>query len=215
MHWPCYQVTPTLSLPISNTSFALRTFDPKLRQYVLAKDRTGFPHIAFAPGVLQKQTEGIFSTDGMLRYAPDLSSLIYVYHYRNQFICTDTNLNILYRGKTIDTITQAQIKVSEIESENKFTLSAPPLFVNKLSCTWKNWLFVNSALEAKNEMKNNFDVSSVIDVYDLRNGSYKFSFYIPDYGKKKIRAFAVNNNALIALYDNYIMTYNLNPHYFK
>ena len=173
-------------------------------------------HTLLKPELLVKQGEGLFSTDGMLLYDKSISRLIYMYYYRNQFICMDTNLKLLYKGKTIDTISRAQIKVSKIKSgsENTFTLSVPPLVVNKKGSVYKGCLFVHSNIIAKNETKKAFDNASVIDVYNLKAGSYKFSFYLPDYNNTKMFDFAINGNTLIALYDHYIFVFELNDKYF-
>lgn len=203
----------TEAVPVSPSSFALRIVSQS-REYVLAKETKYQPHFKPVSGLLEKQVDGLFCTDGMLHYNKDLAMLVYVYHYRNQFICMDSSLNLLYRGKTIDTISHAKIKVAEIKSENAITLAAPPLMVNSGSCVSGNWLFVHSKLLAKNENKKIFDSSSVIDVYNLTDGSYKFSLYLLDHEGKKMKEFQVSGNKLIALYDHYILTYNLNPEYF-
>jgi hypothetical protein len=127
----------------------------------------------------------------------------------------DTNLNLQYRGKTIDTVSKAKIKVARVSSDNSLTMAAPPLTVNANSCVSHNWLFVHSNLQAKNENAEMFNAASVIDVYNLNNGVYKCSFYIPDYGNKKIRDFWVSGNNLFALNDHYLTTYSLNLKYLK
>lgn len=204
----------TTPVPISSSSFILTTMSDQTKENILAKQTKSPPYIKFVPNLLEKQVDGLFCTDGMLHYNPDLAKLVYVYYYRNQFICTDTSLNLLYRGNTIDTTTHAKIKIAEIKSNNSRTLANPPFLVNKKSCTSGNWLFVNSNLLSKNENRDAFERSSVIDVYDLRDGSYKLSFYIPDHLGYKLSNFKVFNNILFALQDHFLLTYRLNPEYF-
>lgn len=212
MYDSIYFTEPAL---ISHTSLAMRVVTNDTREYLLAKQTNSPPYIKPAPGLLQKQVDGLFCTDGMLHYDRDLAQLIYVYHYRNQFICMDTSLNLLYRGKTIDTISHAQIKVAEIRSDKSITMAAPPLMVNKRSYVYKNWLFIHSNLLANNEDKELFDKASVIDVYDLGNGSYQFSFYLFDEMEKKLTTFTVFNNMLLAIHDRYLVEYNLSKNFFK
>jgi len=69
---------------------------------------------------------------------------------------------------------------------------------------------VNSALLANNENKNALDNASVIDVYNISDGKYQCSFYIPDFNKHKITDFIVSGKTIIALYDHFINTYRLN-----
>ncbi|GHN02270.1 hypothetical protein WSM22_37590 [Cytophagales bacterium WSM2-2] len=198
------------SMPLSPESYVIKIYDPILRKSVLAKKKikTGWAHRV--PEILEKQVDGIFCTDGMISYDPYSGSLIYVYYYRNQFIRLDTSLNILYRGRTIDTTSHARIKVSEIESKNMITLSGPPMTVNKRSCVSGEYIFIHSGLLSNNEEKKTFDHCSVIDVYNLKNGEYRFSFYLPDYNKKKISGFRVFNKTLVAMYDHFLYSYQLN-----
>lgn len=202
-------------VPITKSSFAVRSISSKTHEYALGKVSRDTPHVKIQTNLLTKQIDGIFCTDGMLHYNSYTNSLIYLYHYRNQFICLDTNLNILYSGKTIDTISHAKIKVAMIKSEGAMTMGAPPLTVNKQSCVWKNYLFVHSNLLANNENRKRFDQASTIDVYDLATGNYKFSFYLFDHDNKKMSSFKVFNGMLFAIYDHYLLTYDLTTRYFN
>lgn len=195
------------AVPISASSYVFRSSD-KDRQNILVKTR-GDSMRPFS-GILQKQIDGMFCTDGVLSYDAATARILYTYHYRNQFICMDTNLNVLYRGKTIDTISHAQIKVASNKAGNEITLATPPLMVNKKSCISGNWIFINSDLKANNEQRKVFDEFSVIDVYAAANGKYSFSFYLPRYAKQKMRDFRVFGKTLVAMHDRYVLTYQLN-----
>jgi hypothetical protein len=199
----------TAGTPISSGSFIFRSIDSS-NENILLKKTVDSPFIKPAFGILEKQVDGIFCTDGTLIKVPQSPELIYVYYYRNQFICIDTNLNLLYRSKTIDTVSHAHISVASISSEHQVTLSSPPMFVNKQSCANKDWLFIHSALKADNETQAVLDAVSVIDVYLIKDGRYHFSFYVPDFRGKKMRDFKVYGNTLVALYDHYVYTYHLN-----
>ncbi|WP_298741230.1 hypothetical protein [uncultured Chitinophaga sp.] len=196
--------------PVSAASFILRMYDSAYHQNVLAK-RT-LDTVLHQPRipVLEKQLDGVFCTDGTLHYDPGTARLVYVYYYRNQFICLDTNLNIQYKGRTIDTVSRANIKVASLADEGRSTLASPAGVVNRLSCIDGKWIYVNSKLMANNEKKKEFDQLSVIDVYSLRDGAYHFSFYLPSLGDKKLRAFRVFGKTLVALYDHYVYTFRLN-----
>lgn len=201
--------------PINNTSFAIRTNAAGTLANVLGKVQQDSPRIELKPGLLQKQVDGIFCTDGLLLYNRDINRLIYTYYYRNEYIVYDTNLNLDYRGYIIDTFSHAQIKVGHISSNNRDKLMDRK-FVNVQSCTSGNYLFIRSNLLAKNDLKDRLSQESIIDVYDLTNSSYNFSFTLPHYnGKNGIRDFMVFNcKTLIALYDHYVVRYDLQPRYF-
>ena len=210
----CDSVSSDLTVPISNNSFAVRTFRNNTLEYALGKEITDSPFVTIAPNLLQKQADGLFSNDGMLNYDRKRTLLVYIYFYRNQYICIDTNLNLLYRGNTIDTTTKANIKVANIKSENSLTLSEPPKIVNLKSCVYDNNLFIISGLKADNESRATFNQSSVIDVYDLQKGVYKFSFYVPNFKGNKIKSFRVFNSDLITISDHYMLKYKLDTKYF-
>ena len=203
------------AVALSHNSFVIRIWKEETREFSLAKETQYWPFLQEFPDLLEKQMDGIFSTDGMLHFNSKLNRLVYVYFYRNQFICMDTSLNLIYRRNTIDTISQAHIKVAEIKSNNSLTLAAPPLVVNKKSCTSEHWLFVNSGLLSKNENKKEFRKSSVIDVYKLLDGEYQFSFYLPDFNGQKIRDFKVFGNQLVAIHNRFLVIYRLDRKYFK
>jgi len=134
---------------------------------------------------------------------------LYIYFYRNQFICLDTNLNIIYTGRTIDTNSVAKIKLAEIKSENKKTFFTPPKVINKFNCVAGESIFINSTLNANNEDNSFFRTHSAIDVYSLKTGRYCYSFYLPEIEGKKIQSFRVIDKTLIAIQGRYLVTYTL------
>jgi hypothetical protein len=188
-------------------TFVVRTYDSSQMQNrlgVLSQDG-----VKYGKKTLTKQIDGYFCTDGMINCNNETSSVIYVYYYRNEFIRLDSNLNIIYRGRTIDTTSTAKIKVAQIKAENKTTLSAPPLLVNRMSAVFGNNLFISSALKANNEQERAFATSAVVDVYDVDDGEYKYSFYLPNSVEGKIRDFAVTGNKAVTLIDHHIIVFEL------
>lgn len=196
------------SVPLSGKSLAVKSVT-LAKENVLGKIMVDSPNFKFAPGVLKKQIDGLFCTDGMLHFNKESNTLTYVYYYRNQFICMDSNLNVLYKGKTIDTTSVAKIKISSVSSESAIHLASPPSYVNKLSNVSGDLLFINSALLSKDENRSFFDEASVIDVYSLKEGTYKSSFYIFDFKGNKVRSFKVYKDMLVALQGNYVVTYRM------
>jgi hypothetical protein len=70
-------------------------------------------------------------------------------------------------------------------------------------------LFLQSMLKADNEYELDFNENSIIDIYDLKNGDYKGSFYIPAYEGKKAHQFQVISHQLYALYGKTVVLYDL------
>lgn len=196
--------------PLSASSFVLRAYDSARQQSILTKYNRQTATLQPAPDALEKQVDGFFCTDGALHFEPHSGRLIYVYYYRNSFVSLDTNMNIRYKGHTIDTTSRVRIKVAHVAATGQITIASPPAMVNRLSCVDSNWIYVNSKLLANNEDKALFDKCSVVDVYNIRTGKYHCSFYLPDRDQEKVRSFRVFNGMLFALYDRYLYTYQLN-----
>lgn len=193
--------------PISPQSFIVRSFDHKSDQKVLRK--LSLIVAATKPFKLAKKQEGRFSTDGILICNPHLNQVIYVYYYHNTFVGLDTILNQKFSGRTIDTITNPQIKVAALKSDHTIRLLNKPLVVNKYAATDGARLYINSALQADNEQASNFTKFTIIDAYDLKDSKYLFSFYLDKHKNAKLYEFSVFNGQLIAIYENYLSTYDL------
>ncbi len=157
--------------------------------------------------LLLKQIDGIFDTDGTMQYSYELKKLVYTYYYRNQYIITDDELNIVGRGKTIDTISHAQIKVAKIVKSGDSKMSAPPLLVNKMSTITHNLLMVNSMLRGKFEDEKVWKSASVMDVYDISNQNYLLSFYVFDESGFEMKNCYATSEALYILSGHYLLKY--------
>jgi hypothetical protein len=200
---------------MGDSSIAIRSLSSETNEYELGKEVLHPMQVTFKNSLLEKQIDGKFCVDGMLHYSAELDRLVYVYYYRNQFIVADRDLKLIYRGKTIDTVSRAQIHIASLSAGTGRMHAAPPLFVNKQSRVWRNLLFVNSGLLSKNESRKVFARSSVIDVYNVDNGEYKFSFYIPYFNGTKMHDFYFAGDRLVVLADRYVLTYDLVTHYFR
>ncbi len=138
---------------------------------------------------------GGFQTDGMLNFDTATNQACYSYYYQNGFICMDTNLNLTLKARTIDTITHREIKVTRVRSS--LTMKQPPQYVNLAASVFAGKLFLQSMLKGDNEYELDFNENSVVDIYSLKNGSYKGSFYLPAYKGKKTHQFQVIDQKLV------------------
>jgi hypothetical protein len=163
------------------------------------------------PTILQKQTDGVFDTDGILLYNKELERIIYLYAYRNQFALTDNRLNVVWKGNTIDTITKAKLHIENDKNHRQRQFSKPPLFVNKNSAVYNNLLFVHSAIPGRYEDNKMWKNSSIIDVYDLNDKSYLLSFTISNLGRKRMHYFKVISDKMYVLIGKHIILYKLQP----
>ena len=203
------EISNSVFLPFPGRTFAIRTFDKNLQENILAKISVNSPLTRKYSHILQKQEEGIFSTDGMLRFNADAARFVYTYFYRNQFICLDTDFNIQYRAQTLDTNTVAKIRVVRVVAERTATIASPGFRVTRAACINRDWILINSDLLADNEEKNMFTRYAVIDMYGIKNGHYHFSFYLPK-GAGKITDMAMMGNSIITIQDHTLFYYRLN-----
>lgn len=157
---------------------------------------------------------GIFANDGRLLYDKINKRILYMFYYRGEFLSLDTNLNLIYNSKTIDTVTTARLtsRVSVYKrknSEKKSTIqTSPPKIVNKYFTVNKKSVYILSLLKADNENKSDFKENQVVDVYDIEKGKYKYSFYIPKFNNLSLNQFQIRNNTLIGIYQNYLVNYS-------
>ncbi|WP_343702408.1 hypothetical protein [Chitinophaga sp.] len=197
------------AVPVSKSSIVMRKYSTRVNRNILAKKNAFESSTYENESLLSIQGGGNFSIDGMLRYDNGSNELAYIYYYRNEYLCLDTNLNLVRIGKTIDTIRNAQIAIDTIKGENRVTFTKPPKFVNKLSCVSDGYLYINSALKGDNESKSVFLDNSVVDVYSLAEGKYVLSFYLPNYKGHGLRDFKVHNKILTGFFGNYLIEYGL------
>ncbi|MCY1525831.1 hypothetical protein D9M68_608260 [compost metagenome] len=211
---PAININTSFLLP-SNSILARRTLinEKKLsRELIKLNTQNSEVEKSF---LLKKQVDGFFCTDGTLKFDAVSAKLFYVYAYRGQFICLDTNLNMLYQAKTIDTITTAKIKINEDKQKNTTSLSQakPAEIVNRNFLIDKDEIWVLSALKADNEDLFDFKNNSVMDVYHAKNGKYIHSFYIPKYKGIKLRGFYVKDGFLFCIFDHYLVKYRVEGSY--
>jgi hypothetical protein len=201
--------------PIGSNSFAIRSLFGENKDAALGKISLVGPHFTFNPDILKKQVDGYFCTTGYLHYDDAFNRLLYLYRYRNEFMVLDSNLHLIGSANTIDTNSIAKIDVATIHSSRSRVFQSPPLVVNNNCSLAGNYLFVHSALLSRNEHEDALKEASVIDVYNLKDLEYKFSFYIFDHiPGGKLQAFEVTGNMLIALFETHLQVFDLNVTYF-
>jgi uncharacterized membrane protein YphA (DoxX/SURF4 family) len=171
--------------------------------------------VQYAPQLLQKQIDGFFDTDGMMQFDRQSQKFIYTYYYRNQFIITDNNLNLIHRGNTIDTTTKAKLKVAHIKETGQRKIASLPTTVNQLTAVSNNLLFVNSKLIGRYEPKEMWKQASIVDVYDINKNTYLSSIYIYDVNKTKLKEMFVIDNYLYAIIGHRLHKYKLNKKHFN
>lgn len=165
----------------------------------------------YAPALLQKQIDGFFDVDGMMKYNSATKQLIYTYYYRNQFIVADDKLELQYRGNTIDTNAIANLKVSYNNETGERQLASPSVTVNRLMALSGKRLFVNSAVPGRYEDAEIWQQASTVDVYDLSNNTYSSSFYVYRFDEK-LNDMLATGSSLYVIVGHHLQRYALSRH---
>jgi len=195
------------AIPVSASSFVSRIYDDTLQQDILVKGNDKLKRTSrFVPA---KQKDGIFSVDGILASDESGKNIFYTFYYRNSFYRLDSDLHQIYRANTIDTNFLAKIELGKLGKENNITFSSPPVFVNKICFVSDKYVYIHSSLKANNEDQSRFDEVSVIDVYNIESGKYRYSFYLENKNGQRISDFSVSGNTLVAITDRFLFVYSL------
>lgn len=191
----------------SPDQFILRTKDVATQSHRFVKlslqQKDSMPEDHFS----DRKIVGGFKNAGILYYDTATQQACYTYMYQNGFICMDTSLNLTLKARTIDTITNREVKVGRVA--NSLTMTQPPQSINDIGDVFSGKLFLQSMLKADNEYELDFNENSVIDIYSLKTGAYAGSFYIPAHKGQKALTFSVIDNKLYALYNKSIVLYDL------
>lgn len=199
-----------LAEPFDGNTVVFRSNNAKNQDNIIGLyQKENVQKITYKNSFLQKQIDGIFDTDGKLLYDVQTDKIVYVYFYRNEFIVADKKGNINYRGHTIDTISKAKIKVSNLENGTVRKMSAPPLIVNSNAAVFRNLLFIHSKIKGRYESGKLWDQGFIIDVYDINRNAYLMSFPIYGIGKEKLKSFVVTSSYLYAIIGRDIVIYDL------
>lgn len=197
---------------INDSQYIIKSQSAKNYENILATvDISESLSVNINTSVLQKQIDGIFDSDGTMQYSFEMKKFVYTYYYRNEYFITDSNLNLEYRANTIDTTTRAKLKIEKIKSTGETKMAAPPLIVNQLTAITNNLLLVNSNLRGRYESKNTWNNATVIDVYDLTNHSYLFSFYVYDEEGFRMKNCYATSEALYIISGHYLLKYEFGP----
>ena len=179
-------------------SFLIRPYEHAVKDFILKKtDKNGIA-MATEKHPILKHDMG-FSTQATLLYNKRKHQVILIYKLLNKIVCLDTNLNTVYVASTLDTIqsTNLNYTVTKHGRSKTGTIVSAPRYTNYRSCLDDDNLYVYSMLKADNEP---FPNAPAIDVYSAVDGSYRYSFKLPNSDGKKLSDFKVRNRKLIAVY---------------
>jgi len=194
--------------------FILRKLEPAITDQV-------FVRYNFSTGSLKKENnispvygDGGIITDGQLYFDKGTDRLYYIYFYKNAVMAFDSSLHTAQRFSTIDTVGSFNIKIALVNNDGAtaYTNITPAHVINKANYVHDGLLFNMSLLKADNESDVSFSGNSILDVIDVRNGTYLGSIRFPVHNGGKLSRFIISDSSLIGLYTNSIVMYNLHLH---
>lgn len=141
--------------------------------------------ILLKDNALEKQTDGIFDTDGQILYDDSEKCIYYFYYYKNEIAKFDTELNRIGRQKTIAQTTALTPEIHTLKDGTK-KIGVPSLPSNQNMIAYKGLVLTQSNLMGKFEQASQWRKNNIIDVYDLRKNEYWGSFYLPNPKKEKL-----------------------------
>ncbi|MBN1183696.1 MAG: tellurium resistance protein TerC [Bacteroidales bacterium] len=192
---------------ISDNKMAFRAFLPgTFRQalgYLQLADSLPY---TLQPDLLEKQLDGNFDVDGILCYDSHSKQVVYTYYYHNAYLITDSVLNWLAAGNTIDTITRAQLVIDSSRLQRALVSS---LMVNASAFATDGLLYVRSKIKGRYQPEKTWKQTGTIDVYDLSTGNYRTSFYVYHASGEPVRQFFVIGKSFYGFAGNILVRYNL------
>jgi hypothetical protein len=200
--------------PMDNEKAAFRAISSSNHEHILGLFDVADKTTVNFNALLDKQTDGIFDTGGILSYNVLNKKILYTYSYKNEYLVIDANLQSKIVRHTIDTTTHVRIKTQVLENTKQRKLSSPAWTVNNLSRTYGDYLFINSALMGKFEPEEMWDKASVIDIYDINEGTYEYSFYLLNVMGFKVSDFIVGSDKGYAICGQYLASYRLRDNFY-
>lgn len=190
------------SVPLSPSTVVVRTFDSLQSKQIFQKVYSLNGEVLAEEEVFENQTDRGFGTGGILRFDETSNLLVYVQSYQNQFIILDTNLVVAHRFNTIDTTFTNDVSITQarIDGREKLVPAKARINVNKNAFVSNGLLFIAAGLRADNETLDAFNNNSAIDIYQINNGKYLGSFYIPSMNTEKMKDFMIKGDTLVVLY---------------
>lgn len=199
-----------------NVGIATKSVDTQANALGLLKKTNDSISLTLNNNILTRQIdEGTFDSDGILLWNDTHKRFIYTYFYRNSYEITDKGLSYQFTGNTIDTISRAVLDIAHYITTDRYKLSGKSIIVNRQSTTYADYLYIHSDRLGRYEDEEVLRSASIIDMYNITDNSYVFSFYLYHQRGKKLSEFRIYKDLLVAIVDDKLWLYRLKPEYFN
>jgi hypothetical protein len=202
------------SCKVADRQFAICTLDTGREPgHVFGLLDTRASRLKISRSIFEKKEDGLISKDGLLDYDADSRTLVYSLFYESRIIGLDSLLRPKFVLHTIDTFNRNATRggglISADGSKISYTSNSPRYTINANISVNQGLIFIQSALKADNDSKEDFINNTVIDVYSIREQIYLSSFYIPRVNQEKLFDFKVMGGRLIVLYPTRVVVYEI------
>jgi hypothetical protein len=198
----------TRGMKIRPNQYIIRGVDTLVKRFdqIFIKANSSTKEILKEKNISETNKDAGLSTDGIFTRNSKHNLVFYTEFYSKNFICLDTNLNLVYKGNTIDNTLSFPIK-STI-NKHVLTASTPKRTVNVYCDSYDDIFYVYSGVKANNETEIQ-KKNCPIDMYKATTGNYIGTFHIPMYKNEKIRRFRILKDKVFAFYKSNIVCYVL------
>src|SRR5690606_31583729 len=174
----------------------------------------GDVELRLKPNLIEKQMDGVFDVDGKMIVSQSGATTGYVYYYRNQYLVMDSNLQLILKEHTIDTVSIAQLQLAT-NKNNQIKMSAPPLQINKSAALTDDLVLIQSDRLGKYERKEMLKQAAIIDIYNWQQKTYEFSLYFYNVNGESIREFNLYDGYMVGLAGTWLSVYRTKKEHFK
>jgi hypothetical protein len=159
--------------------------------------------------ILPKIEKGGIITDGFLVKAPN-HTVFHIGFYLRDLINIADNGTVKFKTETIDL---PSLEPKTVKDAQGYKPAARNQLIHATGVADSSFLFILSTVKSLKENTNDFSSNSVIDIYNVENGKYVNSIYIPRFQNKRAYSLAIENKKLFAMYPNAIITYSIEKLY--
>jgi len=197
------------------TGFITTSSKTKTNALGILDKRDSEANIHLDTEILGQEEYSKIATDGNLLYNTKLERFVYLYYYKNEYKVLNKELVYENLGKTIDTISTPILDIAHHSKKGETKVGGKSVLVNLQSTTSGNYLYIHSNRLGKFEDDKILNTASIIDVYDLRDYTYAFSFYLFHQRDGTLTEIQVKNDLLVAIVGDKLWLYRLKPVYFN
>lgn len=132
---------------------------------------------------------------------------IFIPEFDDTIFDLDSAGRLKWKFKAIDAQYQ-NLKI--IREGDRYYLNPNVLLLRYGGCILGNKLYVSSYVRAENQDIESIRTNIDVDVYNLRDGSYKNSFYIPNYHRESVIDFKISSDSVLyAVYKDEVVGYDM------